>query len=166
MNLLGKISPIQLIGGGLLLYLAITQGSRNLGDYTTQAQIIGTQRKAAQLEQAQLLTAQEKAKAQDAIALERYKAGCVMVFAPQSDGITPTNQFAGIIEGKPVMDGNRPGVALSDGVQVCDSNGLTGVIANRVVTQTAFTSDRQVVADAMRRFGYDSGDAQYNAPKQ
>jgi hypothetical protein len=76
-------------------------------------------------------------------------------------------QLTSITEGLPVIDSAR-NVPLSVGNIVCDSNGLTGeIIAGEnpkipVVGNTAFTSDRTLVANAAKRYR----GTKYTMPKQ
>ena len=115
-----------------------------------------------QQEQAKLTLSQDAAKQKDAIARQRYQDGCVMVVSANDK-----TQLTSITEGLPVIDSAR-NVPLSVGNIVCDSNGLTGeIIAGEnpkipVVGNTAFTSDRTLVANAAKRYR----GTKYTMPKQ
>jgi len=76
-------------------------------------------------------------------------------------GTNDPTKFAAIQEGKPVLDGTT-GAPLGNSVIVCDQTGLTAVIENGVASNLAFSADRQVVRDAMTRYG----NVQYSAPQQ
>jgi len=115
-----------------------------------------------QQEQAKLTLSQDAAKQKDAIARQRYQDGCVMVVSANDK-----TQLTSITEGLPVIDSAR-NIPLSVGNIVCDSNGLTGeIIAGEnpkipVVGNTAFTSDRALVANAAKRYR----GTRYTMPKQ
>ena len=115
-----------------------------------------------QQEQAKLTLSQGAAKQKDAIARQRYQDDCVMVVSANDK-----TQLTSITEGLPVIDSAR-NVPLSVGNIVCDSNGLTGeIIAGEnpkipVVGNTAFTSDRTLVANAAKRYR----GTKYTMPKQ
>jgi hypothetical protein len=137
-------------------------GFSGLQEMKTQGETNRVTRAAQQQEQARLTLAQDAATQRDTIARQRYEKGCVMVVA--SDNKT---KLTSITEGLPVIDGAR-NVPLSVGNIVCDSNGLTGeIIAGEnpkipVVGNTAFTSDRALVANAVKRYQ----GIKYTMPKQ
>jgi cell shape-determining protein MreC len=141
------------LGGGFSgLQEMRTQGEQNRALRSTQQQ-----------EQARLTLAQDSSKQKDAIARQRYQDGCVMVVSANDK-----TQLTAITEGLPVIDASR-NVPLSAGNIVCDQNGLTGeIIANPtdpkvpVVGNTAFTSDRALVANAAKRYR----GTRYTMPKQ
>ena len=69
-----------------------------------------------------LHTSEEAAEAQAAIALQRYKDGCVMVVAMSHPGF-----YTSLTEGEPVLDRIRK-KPLPVGTIVCDANGNTAKI--------------------------------------
>ena len=149
---LGAIALQNWLGGGFSgLQEMKVQGEQNRVLRSTQQQ-----------EQAKLTLSQDAAKQKDAIARQRYQDGCVMVVSANDK-----TQLTSITEGLPVIDSAR-NVPLSVGNIVCDSNGLTGeIIAGEnpkipVVGNTAFTSDRTLVANAAKRYR----GAKYTMPKQ
>ena len=137
-------------------------GFSGLQEMRVQGEQNRTLRATQQQEQAKLTLAQDAAKQKDAIARQRYQDGCVMVVAAND-----RSQLTSITEGVPVIDSSR-NVPLSIGNIVCDSNGLTGeIIAGTdpkvpVVGNTAFTSDRALVANAAKRYR----GTKYTMPKQ
>ena len=149
---LGAIALQNWLGGGFSsLQEMEVQGEQNRVLRSTQQQ-----------EQAKLTLSQDAAKQKDAIARQRYQDGCVMVVSANDK-----TQLTSITEGLPVIDSAR-NVPLSVGNIVCDSNGLTGeIIAGEnpkipVVGNTAFTSDRTLVANAAKRYR----GTKYTMPKQ
>ena len=149
---LGAIALQNWLGGGFSgLQEMKVQGEQNRVLRSTQQQ-----------EQAKLTLSQDAAKQKDAIAGQRYQDGCVMVVSANDK-----TQLTSITEGLPVIDSAR-NVPLSVGNIVCDSNGLTGeIIAGEnpkipVVGNTAFTSDRTLVANAAKRYR----GTKYTMPKQ
>ena len=155
-NIVIALSAIALqnwLGGGFSgLQEMKVQGEQNRVLRSTQQQ-----------EQAKLTLSQDAAKQKDAIARQRYQDGCVMVVAAND-----RSQLTSITEGIPVIDASR-NVPLSIGNIVCDANGLTGeIIADPnnpkipVVGNTAFTSDRTLVANAAKRYR----GTKYTMPKQ
>jgi hypothetical protein len=138
-------------------------GFSGLQELKTQGETNRATRAAQQQEQALLTLSQDSAKEKDKIARQRYEAGCLMVVSS-----TDRTQLTAITEGRPVMDTAR-NVPLSAGNIVCDGNGLTGeLVANvldkrtPVVSNTAFTSDRVLVAAAVKRYQ----GIKYTMPKQ
>ena len=149
---LGAIALQNWLGGGFSgLQEMKIQGEQNRVLRATQQQ-----------EQAKLTLSQDAAKQKDAIARQRYQDGCVMVVSANDK-----TQLTSITEGLPVIDSSR-NVPLSAGNIICDSNGLTGeIIAGEnpkipVVGNTAFTSDRTLVANAAKRYR----GTKYTMPKQ
>jgi len=149
---LGAIALQNWLGGGFSgLQEMKVQGEQNRVLRATQQQ-----------EQAKLTLSQDAAKQKDAIARQRYQDGCVMVVSANDK-----TQLTSITEGLPVIDSAR-NIPLSVGNIVCDSNGLTGeIIAGEnpkipVVGNTAFTSDRALVANAAKRYR----GTRYTMPKQ
>ena len=150
---LGAIALQNWLGGGFSgLQEMKVQGEQNRVLRSTQQQ-----------EQAKLTLSQDAAKQKDAIARQRYQDGCVMVVSANDK-----TQLTSITEGLPVIDSAR-NVPLSVGNIVCDANGLTGeIIADPnnpkipVVGNTAFTSDRTLVANAAKRYR----GTKYTMPKQ
>lgn len=138
-------------------------GFSGLQEMRTQGETNRALRATQQQEQARLTLTQDAAKQRDAIARQRYQDGCVMVVSS-----TDRSQLTSITEGLPVIDASR-NVPLSVGNIVCDQNGLTGeIIPNPtdaktpIVGNTAFTSDRALVANAAKRYR----GTRYTMPKQ
>jgi hypothetical protein len=151
-----KPDPVYLVGGAIVLgilafnapvQIATMQQQRHLAQQISQAN------QEAQIK-ARLANADSERRSQ--LAQERFKAGCQMTVASNSP-----NKFAAIQQGKPVLDATT-GAPLGDGVVVCSMDGNTAVIRNGVAQDLAFSSDRQVIRDAMKR--YDG--VQYAAPQQ
>ena len=138
-------------------------GFSGLQEMRVQGEANRALRSTQQQEQAKLTLSNDAAKQRDTIARQRYEAGCVMVVSAND-----RSQLTSITEGLPVIDASR-NVPLSIGNIVCDSNGLTGeIIADPnnpkipVVGNTAFTSDRTLVANAAKRYR----GTKYTMPKQ
>jgi hypothetical protein len=138
-------------------------GFSGLQEMRVQGEANRALRSTQQQEQAKLTLSNDAAKQRDTIARQRYEAGCVMVVSAND-----RSQLTSITEGLPVIDASR-NVPLSIGNIVCDSNGLTGeIIADPnnpkipVVGNTAFTSDRNLVANAAKRYR----GTKYTMPKQ
>ena len=138
-------------------------GFSGLQEMRVQGEANRALRSTQQQEQAKLTLSNDAAKQRDTIARQRYQAGCVMVVSAND-----RSQLTSITEGLPVIDSSR-NVPLSIGNIVCDSNGLTGeIIADPnnpkipVVGNTAFTSDRNLVANAAKRYR----GTKYTMPKQ
>lgn len=148
--------------GALALQNWIGGGFSGLQEMRTQGEANRALRATQQQEQARLTLAQDATKQKDAIARQRYQDGCVMVVSSNDK-----TQLTSITEGLPVIDASR-NVPLSAGNIVCDQNGLTGeIIAGEnpkipVVGNTAFTSDRTLVANAAKRYR----GTRYTMPKQ
>jgi hypothetical protein len=144
------------------LQQSVGGGFSGLSEMKAQGEQNRLTRAAQQQQQAKLTLAQDAAIQRDTIARQRYEKGCIMVVA--SDDKT---KLTAITEGLPVIDGAR-NVPLSVGNIVCDGNGLTGeIIAGEnpkipVVGNTAFTSDRDLVANASKRYR----GTKYTMPKQ
>jgi hypothetical protein len=153
-------STRNLIIAGIAIGLqqSVGGGFSGLSEMKAQGEQNRLTRAAQQQQQATLTLAQDAAIQRDTIARQRYEKGCVMVVA--SDDKT---KLTSITEGLPVIDGAR-NVPLSVGNIVCDSNGLTGEIIGSppVVGNTAFTSDRALVANALKRYR----GTKYTMPKQ
>ena len=152
-----------IIGAAIALQNWLGGGFSGLAEMKTQGEQNRVTRSAQQQEQARLTLSQDAVKQRDTIARDRYEKGCVMVVASND-----RSQFTAITEGLPVIDAAR-NVPLSVGNIVCDSNGLTGeIVANPtnprspVVSNTAFTSDRAIVAQTMKRYQ----GTRYTMPKQ
>ena len=138
-------------------------GFSGLQEMRVQGEANRALRSTQQQEQAKLTLSNDAAKQRDTIARQRYEAGCVMVVSAND-----RSQLTSITEGLPVIDASR-NVPLSIGNIVCDQNGLTGeIIADPnnpkipVVGNTAFTSDRNLVANAAKRYR----GTKYTMPKQ
>jgi hypothetical protein len=156
MKSIKNIDPIYLVGGAVVLIaLAINAPS----NFTAMQQNQATARAIAQSNQEAELRARlasASAQRQAEVAKQRYQDGCQMTFASNAPG-----NFAAIQQGKPVLDGTT-GAPIADGAVVCDSVGITAIIRDGVASSIAFSPDRQVIRDAMKRYQ----DAQYRAPGQ
>lgn len=152
-----------IIGAAIGLQNWVGGGFGGLQEMKLQGEQNRATRSAQQQEQARLTLAQDSTTQKDTIARQRYEKGCIMVVSSKD-----RSKFTAITEGLPVMDTAR-NVPLSAGNIVCDANGLTGeLVANvldkrtPIVSNTAFTSDRAIVASAMKRYQ----GTRYTMPKQ
>jgi len=155
-SLPANIDPIYLIAAAVVaaaLYLNGGENFKAMQQSQASARLISRTNQDSEMK-AKLASA--SADRQSAVAKERYTDGCQMTVATNSP-----NQFAAIQQGKPVLDG-ATGAPLPDGVVVCDLIGSTAIISGGVADSFAFSSDRQVIRDAMKRYE----GASYNAPKQ
>ncbi len=156
MKSIRNIDPIYLVGVAIVLIALAVNGKDNL---TAMQQSQATARAIAQQNQQTEMEARlasASAQRQAEVAKQRYEAGCQMTFASNAPG-----NFAAIQQGKPVVDATT-GAPIADGAVVCDSVGITAIIRNGVADSIAFSPDRQVIRDAMKRYQ----DAQYRAPGQ
>lgn len=83
--------------------------------------------------------------AQAKIAEARYKAGCVLIVAPEN-----VRNLATLEEGDVIRDRTN-GKPLPDNTIICDGNGNTGVIKDGKVGLIAFTGNRDLVLQQVRR---------------
>jgi hypothetical protein len=151
-----KIDPVYIVGGVIVAALLAFNAPSQLGAMQQQrnlAQGISQQNQALQIK-ARLANADSERRSQ--LASERYNAGCQMTV-----GSNDPTKFAAIQQDKPVLDGTTK-APLGDGTVVCDLTGQTAVIKGGVASELAFATDRQVIRDAMKRYG----DVQYSAPGQ
>lgn len=151
-----KIDPLYAVCAAGLLIVAATSAPGKIQEFTQQRQMAASLQAQNQAEQIKARLANADSQRRSQLAVDRFKAGCQMVFA----GADPS-KFTAIGEGKPVFDPttNQP---VSDGVVLCDQTGQTAVIRDGVAQDLAFATDRQVVADAMQRYQ----GAEYAAPQQ
>lgn len=81
------------------------------------------------------------------IARQRYETGCLVILDR-----TDKNQYASIVEGKPVKD--RSDSLIPQNTIVCDGYGNTAIISLvkglPVATQVAFTGDRTAIVKARK----------------
>jgi hypothetical protein len=81
------------------------------------------------------------------IARQRYQTGCLVILDK-----TDKNQYASIVEGKPVKD--RSDSLIPQNTIVCDGYGNTAIISLvkgiPVATQVAFTGDRVAISKARK----------------
>jgi hypothetical protein len=80
------------------------------------------------------------------LAVSRYESGCLPVVDRSQE------HYVSLIEGQPVTDSitEHP---VPMGTTVCDANGNTGIIGTgNVVTNVAFTGDREVVLRRLSEF--------------
>jgi len=156
MKLTQNIDPVYIVGGIIVAGLLAVNAPSQLGAIQQQrnlAQGISQQNQELQIK-ARLANADSERRSQ--LAVERYNAGCQMTVGSNDPG-----KFAAIQQHKPVLDGTT-GAPLGDGTVVCDLTGQTAVIKEGVASELAFSSDRQVIRDAMKRYG----DVKYSAPGQ
>jgi hypothetical protein len=150
------IDPVYIVGGLIVAALLVFNAPSQFATMQQQrnlAQGISQQNQQLQIK-ARLANADSERRSE--IAKTRYAAGCQMTVATNDPG-----KFAAIQQDKPVLDGTT-GAPLGDGTVVCDLTGQTAVIENGVASNLAFSSDRQVIRDAMKRYG----NVQYAAPGQ
>lgn len=150
------LKTLALVGGAIALQMTVGGGFQGMSEMKVQGEQAKQIRAQQQADQARLTLSEDARKQKDAIAKQRYKDGCLVVVSSQDK-----SKLTAITEGQPVIDSARK-APLSAGNIVCDQNGLTGEIVPSgvdakgrslppVVANTAFTSDRQVVAQAMAR---------------
>ena len=156
MKVTQNIDPVYLVGGVIVAGLLAMNAPSQLSSMTQQRNLVqGISQQNQELQiKAQLANADSERRSK--LAAERFNAGCQMTV-----GSNAPDKFAAIQEGKPVLDGTT-GAPLGNSVVVCDLTGLTAVIENGVASNLAFSSDRQVIRDAMKRYG----DVKYSAPQQ
>lgn len=155
-SLTGNIDPVYLLGGVIVAGLLALNAPSQFGAMQQQrnlAQGISQQNQELQIK-ARLANADSERRS--LLAKERYDAGCQMTV-----GSNDKTRFAAIQQDKPVLDGTTE-APLSDGTIVCDLTGQTAVIENGVASNLAFSTDRQPIRDAMKRYG----NVQYAAPQQ
>jgi hypothetical protein len=156
MKLTQNIDPVYLVGGLVVAVLLAFNAPSQLKGMSQQrnlAQSISQQNQEMQIK-ARLANANSERQA--VTAKQRYIAGCQMTVASND-----LSKFAAIQQDKPVLDATTQ-APLSDGVVVCSMDGMTAIIRGGVATDLAFSSDRQVIRDAMKRYG----NVEYAAPKQ
>lgn len=151
-----NIDPVYIVGGLIVAALLAFNAPSQLKSMNQQrdlAQGISQQNQALQIK-ARLANANSERQAIQA--KQRYDDGCQMTVASND-----LSKFAAIQQDKPVLDATTQ-APLGDGTVVCDQTGQTAVIENGVASNLAFSSDRQVIRDAMKRYG----DVKYSAPGQ
>jgi hypothetical protein len=156
MKLTQNIDPVYLVGGLIVAVLLAFNAPSQLKGMSQQrnlAQSISQQNQEMQIK-ARLANANSERQA--VTAKQRYIAGRQMTVASND-----LSKFAAIQQDKPVLDATTQ-APLSDGVVVCSMDGMTAIIRGGVATDLAFSSDRQVIRDAMKRYG----NVEYAAPKQ
>ncbi len=156
MKVTQNIDPVYIVGGIIVAGLLALNAPSQLSSMTQQrdlAQGISQQNQELQIK-ARLANADSERRSQ--LAKDRYNSGCQMTVASNDLG-----KFAAIQQDKPVLDGTTQ-APLGDGVVVCDLTGQTAVIKGGVASELAFATDRQVIRDAMKRYG----NVQYAAPQQ
>ena len=116
---------------------------------TAQFELSGQLAREVQLKNAEanrLRAIQDDLAAKDAIARERMKS-CLFVRTKTAQTVV------GITNGLKVVD-NVTGLPLAPGTIVCSIDGNTGIIApDGKVSDVAFTGDRALVAEALKRSG-------------
>lgn len=117
-----------------LIAIGLIQNQNTIQTNQTQSQAIATQRRADQ-HQVQL----QKINSQTAN--DRYEAGCVLLFVPDSN-----NTPIALSDGMAVVDGNA-GTPLPVGTPVCDSLGNTGILQYHPTTGAIVVGDVRGLAD-------------------
>jgi hypothetical protein len=156
MKTIQKPDPVYLIGGAIVLVILALNAPSQIATMQQQRQLAQTISQQNQELQIKARLANADAERRSALAKTRYDNGCQMVFASSSP-----EKFTAIQQGKPVLDGATL-APLGDGTIVCDMTGQTAIIRNGIADDLAFSSDRQVIRDAMKRYE----GAQYIAPQQ
>jgi hypothetical protein len=151
-----NIDPVYLVGGVLVAALLAFNAPTQLQGMSQQRNLAQSLSQQNQEMQIKARLANANAERQSITAKQRYNAGCQMTVASND-----LSKFAAIQQDKPVLDATTQ-APLSDGVVVCSMDGMTAIIRGGVATDLAFSSDRQVIRDAMKRYG----DVQYAAPQQ
>lgn len=132
----------------------------NMGSFKANQQAssqIKLQRQEIAQENTQLRIAEQVASERAEIAGDRYTRGCVLVVSGSDARLA-----ASIAQGKPVLDW-ATGNPLPDETVVCDPYGNTGIIADGVVAQTAFTGNQEVINQRLQQAQYG---AERNQPNQ
>jgi len=156
MKLTRHIDPVYIVGGLLVTALLAFNAPSQLKGMNQQRNLAQNISQQNQEQQIKARLANANSERQAITAKQRYVAGCQMTVASND-----LSKFAAIQQDKPVLDATTQ-APLSDGVVVCSMDGMTAIIRGGVATDLAFSSDRQVIRDAMKRYG----DVQYAAPQQ
>ena len=132
-----------IFGGAALISLALSSNDikQNMQSMSEIRQQLGSQ----SLKQTKLSEQLKFEQIQAKIAEARYKAGCVLVVAPEN-----ARNLATIEEGDIITDRNN-GKPLPDNSVVCSGAGNTGVIKDGKVGLIAFTGNRELVLDQVKR---------------
>lgn len=132
-----------IFGGAALLSLALSSNDikQNMQSMSEIRQQLGTQNlKQTKLEE-QFKFEQQQAK----IAEARYNAGCVLIVAPEN-----VRNLATLEEGDVIRDRTN-GKSLPDNTVICDGSGNTGVIKDGKAGLIAFTGNRDLVIQQVKR---------------
>jgi len=143
MNNLKNINPLYVIGAVVLLFSLATGGVDEIKTQQNQASLIKEQRRELAAERIQLELSQAEVEQETETANSRYLQNCLLVVSTGNPSL-----YASIKAGEPVIDMalNRP---LDDGNVVCDTFGMTAIIRDGVVADTARTGDRAIIQQAI-----------------
>jgi hypothetical protein len=151
-----KIDPVYIAGGLIVAALLAFNAPSQLKSMNQQRNLAQSISQQNQEQQIKARLANANSERQAVQAKQRYDAGCQMTVASND-----LSKFAAIQQDKPVLDATTQ-APLSDGAVVCSMDGMTAIIRGGVATDLAFSSDRQVIRDAMKRYG----NVEYAAPQQ
>lgn len=132
-----KQRPIPFAAGALLLTQALISAPGTVAVMERNQAL----RNANQLEREQQQRLKMEAQLQverAAIAEQRYAKGCLFIVG--LDNEQPMN----ISDGMTIVNRGDKTTPIADGAYVCDRWGMTGVVRNGVVTDTAFTGKPQL----------------------
>jgi hypothetical protein len=155
-----NIDPVYAVGGAVALAMVIFNGPQALRDMSANRAAVSAIIQANQAVERQAKLDTGSAERQNEIAVSRYKAGCQMVFTRDR------RSFVALQNGQPILDPvtNAP---MPPGGTFCDGIGYTGIVGpDGKITSIAFASDRQVIADAVKRYTTWNSQPNYNAPAQ
>jgi hypothetical protein len=134
----------KVIFGGLAL-ISIAFSHKDIQQNMNSMSEIRNQISASSLKQSKLATQLEFEQKQAKIAEARYQAGCVLVVAAEN-----ARNLATIEEGDIIRDRTN-GKPLPNNSVICDGNGNTGVIKDNKVDLIAFTGNRELVIQQVKR---------------
>jgi hypothetical protein len=129
---------------GLLLTAVPSLG--NFRDFTSSVGEARADAKRIGQDMTELQLSQQEAEQKNAIAVERYRSGCLPVVTPDQ------SQYVSLVLNSPVID-SASGAPIPVGSVVCDANGNTGVIVDDdqdettpgVTQKMAFTGDKAII---------------------
>lgn len=130
-------------GGAALISLALSHNDirQNMQSMSEIRQQLGSQNLRQTKLEEQFKFEQQQAK----IAEARYKAGCVLQVTAQN-----RRNIGTLEQGERLIDSNT-GRVLPDNTVVCDGHGNTGVIKDGKVGLIAFTGNRDLVLEQVKR---------------
>jgi hypothetical protein len=137
---------LQHIAFGLALLATAAPNVGNLGNFTTAVNQARTEAKRIGQDMTELQLSQQEAEQKNAVAVERYRSGCLPVVTPDQ------SQYVSLQLNSPVID-SASGQPIPVGSVVCDANGNTGVIVDDdqddttpgVTQKLAFTGDKAII---------------------